>query len=83
MSRTIMAINAGSSSLKFQLLLMPAGTLLCQGLIERIGRSDAIFTLSRGNKNGRKRAPLPTTKRPRHYCWKNCFPIILSPHYRQ
>ena len=50
MSRTIMAINAGSSSLKFQLLLMPAGTLLCQGLIERIGRSDAIFTLRQGEQ---------------------------------
>lgn len=31
MSRTIMAINAGSSSLKFQLLTLPAGTVLCQG----------------------------------------------------
>ncbi|WLI77643.1 acetate/propionate family kinase [Kosakonia sp. H02] len=45
MSRTIMAINAGSSSLKFQLLTLPAGTVLCQGLIERIGFADAIFTL--------------------------------------
>ena len=50
MSRTIMAINAGSSSLKFQLLIMPAGTLLCQGLIERIGLSDAIFTLKQGEQ---------------------------------
>jgi propionate kinase len=83
MSRTIMAINAGSSSLKFQLLIMPAGTLLCQGLIERIGLSDAIFTLKQGNKNGRRHVPLPTTKRRRNYCWKNCFHITLSPPYRQ
>lgn len=50
MSRTIMAVNAGSSSLKFQLLTMPAGDLLCQGLIERIGLPDAIFTLKQGDQ---------------------------------
>lgn len=32
MTYKIMAINAGSSSLKFQLLNMPQGALLCQGL---------------------------------------------------
>lgn len=45
MSYTIMAINAGSSSLKFQLLAMPQGSTLCQGLIERIGMPDARITL--------------------------------------
>lgn len=30
MSYKIMAINAGSSSLKFQLLEMPQGDMLCQ-----------------------------------------------------
>ena len=45
MSYKIMAINAGSSSLKFQLLNMPQGALLCQGLIERIGLPEARFTL--------------------------------------
>ncbi|MBS1204980.1 MAG: acetate/propionate family kinase [Proteobacteria bacterium] len=50
MSRTIMAVNAGSSSLKFQLLVLPAGTVLCQGLIERIGLSDAVFTLRQGEQ---------------------------------
>lgn len=30
MSHKIMAINAGSSSLKFQLLAMPEGEILCQ-----------------------------------------------------
>lgn len=45
MSHKIMAINAGSSSLKFQLLDMPQGDLLCQGLIERIGLPDARITL--------------------------------------
>ncbi|MTH47388.1 acetate/propionate family kinase [Intestinirhabdus alba] len=45
MSHKIMAINAGSSSLKFQLLEMPQGRLLCQGLIERIGMAEAQVTL--------------------------------------
>ena len=45
MSHKIMAINAGSSSLKFQLLAMPQGEMICQGLIERIGLSDALVTL--------------------------------------
>lgn len=40
-----MAINAGSSSLKFQLFEMPAETVITKGQVERIGMSDAIFTL--------------------------------------
>ena len=36
MSKTI-AINAGSSSLKWQLYLMPEEKVLAKGLIERIG----------------------------------------------
>lgn len=45
MSHRIMAINAGSSSLKFQLLTMPQGTAICQGLIERIGMANAQVTI--------------------------------------
>ncbi|MDR3190290.1 MAG: acetate kinase [Lactobacillaceae bacterium] len=40
-----MAINAGSSSLKFQLLEMPEEKVIAKGQIERIGLSDSIFTL--------------------------------------
>ncbi|WP_100488858.1 acetate kinase [Sporolactobacillus pectinivorans] len=47
----ILAINAGSSSLKFQLLDMPAEELITKGSVERIGLSDSIFTISvRGEK---------------------------------
>jgi acetate kinase len=42
----ILAINAGSSSLKFQLLDMPAEKLVTKGAVERIGLSDSIFTIS-------------------------------------
>ncbi|WP_017726577.1 acetate kinase [Halalkalibacterium ligniniphilum] len=41
----IMAINAGSSSLKFQLLNMPAETVITKGIVERIGLGDSIFTI--------------------------------------
>lgn len=41
----IIAVNAGSSSLKYQLLEMPSEKLLCSGIIERIGFDDAIFTI--------------------------------------
>ncbi|MGL4338116.1 MAG: acetate/propionate family kinase [Turicibacter sp.] len=41
----ILSVNAGSSSLKFQLLEMPAEKVITIGLIERIGFEDAIFTI--------------------------------------
>lgn len=38
----ILIINSGSSSIKFQLIEMPSETLICSGLVERIGHKDAI-----------------------------------------
>ncbi|WP_391116411.1 acetate kinase [Psychrobacillus sp. L3] len=46
----ILAINAGSSSLKFQLLKMPEEKVIAKGLIERIGLSDPIFTMTTQNE---------------------------------
>lgn len=42
----VIAINAGSSSLKFQLFEMPAEDVLTAGLVERIGLDQAVFTIS-------------------------------------
>ncbi|MFE0502858.1 acetate kinase [Peribacillus butanolivorans] len=42
----IMAINAGSSSLKFQLFEMPSEQVITKGLVERIGLKNSTFTLS-------------------------------------
>lgn len=42
----ILAINAGSSSLKFQLFQMPEEKVVTKGLVERIGLNDSIFTIS-------------------------------------
>lgn len=47
----ILAINAGSSSLKFQLLDMPNEVVISKGLVERIGLDDATFSIeASGNK---------------------------------
>ncbi|WP_174729492.1 acetate kinase [Mesobacillus harenae] len=42
----IIAINAGSSSLKFQLFEMPEEHVITKGIIERIGLNDSIFTIT-------------------------------------
>ena len=36
----ILVINTGSSSIKYQLFDMPAGIILCSGLVERIGEGE-------------------------------------------
>lgn len=48
MSKTI-AINAGSSSLKWQLYQMPNEEVIAKGIVERIGLNDSIFTIKYGN----------------------------------
>ncbi len=46
----ILAINAGSSSLKFQLFDMPEEEVLAKGLIDRIGTNGSTFNLETGKK---------------------------------
>ncbi|MDR0921953.1 MAG: acetate kinase [Lactobacillales bacterium] len=48
MSKT-MSMNAGSSSLKWQLYEMPAETVIAKGIVERIGLKDSIFTVKYGD----------------------------------
>lgn len=43
--KKIMAVNAGSSSLKFQLLEMPDEVIITEGIVERIGLKDAYYTI--------------------------------------
>ncbi len=45
MSSIVMSVNAGSSSLKFQVFRMPEEEVLAQGNIERIGMNDSIFNI--------------------------------------
>ncbi|MDX8367524.1 acetate kinase [Cytobacillus sp. Hm23] len=42
----VIAINAGSSSLKFQLFEMPSEEVVTKGIVERIGFDDAIFNIT-------------------------------------
>lgn len=48
MSKTI-SINAGSSSLKWQLYEMPEEKVIAKGITERIGLKDSIFTIKYGD----------------------------------
>ncbi|MDE5714519.1 MAG: acetate kinase [Anaeroplasmataceae bacterium] len=56
----IMAVNAGSSSIKFQLLEMPAETVIASGVMERIGLAEGIFTLKYNGKKEETHPVLPT-----------------------
>ncbi|MDQ0156491.1 acetate kinase [Robertmurraya andreesenii] len=51
----VIAINAGSSSLKFQLFEMPSEEVITKGLIERIGLKDSIFNIT---VNGEKKTEI-------------------------
>lgn len=51
----ILVINAGSSSLKYQVIEMPNEIVKCIGLVERIGMEDAIFS---HEKEGRKHSEI-------------------------
>lgn len=48
----VLVINAGSSSIKYQLFDMPAKTVLAKGMVERIGQSEAALVHQyNGNKH--------------------------------
>ena len=53
-----MAVNAGSSSLKFKLYEMPEEKVLCSGNAERIGHEDAIFGIKWADQSEKKVLPI-------------------------
>ncbi|HHW37191.1 MAG TPA: acetate kinase [Bacillales bacterium] len=55
----ILAINAGSSSLKFQLFEMPSEEVLTKGLIERIGLKDSVFTITMDDEKQKEISDIP------------------------
>ncbi|OLO40245.1 acetate kinase [Alkalihalophilus pseudofirmus] len=55
----IIAINAGSSSLKFQLLDMPEETVMTKGIVERIGLGESIFTIEVNGKKNKETLDIP------------------------
>jgi len=56
----IMAVNAGSSSIKFQLLEMPEEKVITSGVMERIGLAEGIFTIKYNGKKEETHPVLPT-----------------------
>ena len=58
----IIAVNAGSSSLKFQLFEMDNETVITSGVIERIGLEDSIFTIKYNGDKDVKTLSIPTHK---------------------
>lgn len=54
----VMAVNAGSSSLKYKLFEMPEGKVLCSGMADRIGHDDGVFKIKFDGKELRKTLPL-------------------------
>lgn len=55
----ILVLNCGSSSIKFQVVEMPAYEVKCKGSIGRIGYEDAEFKLERGGDEILKILPIP------------------------
>ena len=54
----VMAVNAGSSSLKFQLISMPEESVITSGQVERIGYEDSIFTIKYDGKKDEAVLPI-------------------------
>ena len=54
-----MAVNSGSSSLKFQLFEMPEGKVLTSGNVERIGLPMGIFGINVNGERISKEVPVP------------------------
>ena len=58
----VIAVNAGSSSLKFQLFEMDNETVITSGVVERIGLEDSIFTIKYNGEKDVKTLAIPTHK---------------------
>lgn len=60
MSRVVLVINAGSSSLKYSLVEGDTGDALAGGLVERIGESAGVLTHRSGGEEHRVEQPVPS-----------------------
>ena len=54
-----MAVNAGSSSIKYKLYEMPEEKVICSGLVERIGHDDGHFVIKFNDEKKEEVLPLP------------------------
>ena len=54
----VMAVNAGSSSLKFQLINMPSEEVITSGIVERIGQEKGNFEMKYNGQEYQKECPI-------------------------
>ena len=58
----VISVNAGSSSLKFQLFNMPEEEVLTSGVAERIGLDEGIFTIKVNGEKHTQNLPIKDHK---------------------
>lgn len=56
----ILAVNTGSSSLKYQLFTMPEEDVICSGIAERIGIDNGIFSMKLNGEKIEENIDMPT-----------------------
>ncbi|WP_091089669.1 acetate/propionate family kinase [Flavobacterium gillisiae] len=58
----IVIINSGSSSIKYQLIEMPARNVICSGMIDRIGLDSSNITYKTNTDSLEEKRPIPNHK---------------------
>ncbi|MEN2399903.1 acetate kinase [Flavobacterium sp. MC2016-06] len=58
----ILIINSGSSSIKYQLMVMPSNEVICTGMIDRIGLETSNVTFKTSSNSYEEILPIPTHK---------------------
>ena len=56
MAKTVLVINSGSSSIKYQLVDLESGEGIASGIVEKIGNLLALSTLYGGFPHGKNRS---------------------------
>lgn len=56
----ILAINAGSSTLKWKLFIMPEEKVVAEGLVDRLGLSDSVFSVKFNGQKTKEVGDIPT-----------------------
>ncbi|MCI2055353.1 MAG: acetate kinase, partial [Bacilli bacterium] len=54
----VMAVNAGSSSLKYKMYEMPEEKVICSGIVDRIGHDDGIFRIKFNGEDHKSILPI-------------------------
>ncbi|MFC0777656.1 acetate/propionate family kinase [Flavobacterium sp. HJSW_4] len=58
----ILIINSGSSSIKYQLMIMPENEVICSGMIDRIGLETSNVTFKTATASREETLPIPNHK---------------------